>query len=233
LGRLEGIERLGGIDVDEAVFGHVLRALGPDRAALEHSANGGAPTTAITQLRRACVDAKEALSWETSVAIPVWLRGEQREVLLPRAELEELVGPLLRPTVEALARVVASAGLRPDDLDAVLLVGGSSRIPMIARRVSAGLGRPVVVDAPPSTRSRWARRSTPTPVSQRCRPRLSHDRTPRCRHYSPVRADHPHRPGPRPGGRHRSRMLPRTALSCRSRHPAPEGRLTRPAGASS
>jgi len=149
LGRPEGIERLGGIDVDEAVFGHVLRALGPDRAALEHCANGGAPTTAITQLRRACVDAKEALSWETSVAIPVWLRGEQREVLLPRAELEELVGPLLRSTVEALARVVASAGLRPDDLDAVLLVGGSSRIPMIARQVSAGLGRPVVVDAHP------------------------------------------------------------------------------------
>ena len=149
LGRPEGIERLGGIDVDEAVFGHVLRALGPDRAALDHSANGETPTTAITQLRRACVDAKEALSWETSVAIPVWVRGEQREVLLQRAELEELVGPLLRPTIEALARVVASAGLRPDDLDAVLLVGGSSRIPLIARQVSAGLGRPVVVDAHP------------------------------------------------------------------------------------
>jgi len=149
LGRPEGIERLGGIDVDEAVFGHVLRALGPDRAALDHSANGDTPTTAITQLRRACVDAKEALSWETSVAIPVWVRGEQREVLLQRAELEELVGPLLRPTIEALARVVASAGLRPDDLDAVLLVGGSSRIPLIARQVSAGLGRPVVVDAHP------------------------------------------------------------------------------------
>jgi molecular chaperone DnaK len=149
LGRPEGIERLGGIDVDEAVFGHVLRALGPDRAALDLSANGGTPTTAITQLRRACVDAKEALSWETSVAIPVWVRGEQREVLLQRAELEELVGPLLRPTIEALARVVASAGLRPDDLDAVLLVGGSSRIPLIARQVSAGLGRLVVVDAHP------------------------------------------------------------------------------------
>lgn len=149
LGRPEGIERLGGIDVDEAVFGHVLRALGPDRAALDHSANGETPTTAIAQLRRACVDAKEALSWETSVAIPVWVRGEQRDVLLQRAELEELVGPLLRPTVEALARVVASAGLRPQDLDAVLLVGGSSRIPLIARQVSAGLGRPVVVDAHP------------------------------------------------------------------------------------
>ena len=149
LGRPEGIERLGGVDVDEAVVGHVLRALGADRAALDRGAVDGAATTAIAQLRRACVEAKEALSWETAVAIPVWLRGEQREVLLQRTELEELVGPLLRPTVEALARVVASAGLRPDDLDAVLLVGGSSRIPLIARQVSAGLGRPVVVDAHP------------------------------------------------------------------------------------
>jgi molecular chaperone DnaK len=149
LGRPEGIERLGGVDVDEAVLGHVLRALGPDRAALDHGAGDAAVTPAIAQLRRACVDAKEALSWETSVAIPVWVRGEPREVRLQRAELEELVGPLLRPTIEALARVVASAGLRPDDLDAVLLVGGSSRIPMIARQVSAGLGRPIVVDAHP------------------------------------------------------------------------------------
>ena len=45
--------------------------------------------------------------------------------------------------------MVSSAGLRPDDLDAVLLVGGSSRIPLVARLVSAGLGRPIAVDAHP------------------------------------------------------------------------------------
>jgi actin-like ATPase involved in cell morphogenesis len=149
LGRAEGIERLGGIDVDEAVLGHVLRALGQDASVLDHGADDPALMTAFAQLRRACVEAKEALSSETSVAIPVWFRGVHREVLLQRAELEELVGPLLRPTVEALARVVASAGLQPGDLDAVLLVGGSSRIPMIARQVETGLGRPVVVDAHP------------------------------------------------------------------------------------
>ena len=73
----------------------------------------------------------------------------RHDVLLQRSELEELVGPLLRPTVDALARVVASAGLRAADVDAVLLVGGSSRIPMIAREVSAAFHRPVVVDAHP------------------------------------------------------------------------------------
>jgi molecular chaperone DnaK len=149
LGRAEGIERLGGIDVDEAVFGHVIRALGIEPAALAAAADDPAVMTAASQLRRACVEAKEALSSETSVTIPAWLAGVNHEVLLQRTELEDLVGPLLRSTVEALDRVVASAGLRPDDLHSVLLVGGSSRIPLISRLVSAGLGRPVAVDAHP------------------------------------------------------------------------------------
>jgi actin-like ATPase involved in cell morphogenesis len=149
LGRTEGIDRLGGIDVDEAVFRYVLRSVGEDAAELAHADDDPKLMTATAQLRRACVEAKEALSSETSVTIPVWLPGVQHEVLLQRAELEDLVGPLLRPTVEALARVVASAGLRPTDLDAVLLVGGSSRIPLISRLVSTELGRPIAVDAHP------------------------------------------------------------------------------------
>jgi len=149
VGRTEGIDRLGGIDVDEAVFGYALWALGIDRTDLDARADDPGMQTAIAQLRRACVEAKEALSSETSVTIPVWLPGIQHEVLLQRRELEELVGPLLQPTVDALARVVRSAGLQPGDLDAVLLVGGSSRLPLIGRQVSAGFGRPVVVDAHP------------------------------------------------------------------------------------
>jgi molecular chaperone DnaK len=48
-----------------------------------------------------------------------------------------------------LRRVVRSAGLEPPDLDAVLLVGGSSRVPLVAQLVSAELGRPIAVDADP------------------------------------------------------------------------------------
>ena len=156
LGRAEGIERLGGIDVDEAVLGHVLRTLGDDvlaRAGVTGAAGGVAADPAVTTgmalLRRACVDAKEALSSETSITIPVWLPGFHHEVLLRRTELEELVAPMLQPSVTALARVVVSAGLDPHQIDAVLLVGGASRMPLIARQVSAGLERPVVVDAHP------------------------------------------------------------------------------------
>ena len=48
-------------------------------------------------------------------------------------------------------RALGSAGLDAGGLDAVLLVGGSSRIPLIAQLVSAELGRPVAVDADPKT----------------------------------------------------------------------------------
>jgi len=146
-GRPEGVERLGGVDVDAAVIHHVLRALGPAAAALdpEHP-----PTrVGMARLRADCVAAKEALSSETSVTIPVTLPGITDEVLLRRTELEELVAPVLAPTVDALRRALASAGLGPGQPDAVLLVGGSSRMPLVAREVSVALGRPVAVDAHP------------------------------------------------------------------------------------
>jgi len=51
--------------------------------------------------------------------------------------------------VSALHRAIASAGVGADQLTAVLLVGGSSRIPLVAQMVSEQLGRPVAVDADP------------------------------------------------------------------------------------
>jgi outer membrane protein assembly factor BamB len=146
-GRPEGIERLGGVDVDAAVLGHVLRVTGIGAGAVDT----GDPATlvAMARLRRDCVEAKEALSSETSVSIPVPMPAVRDQVLLPRRELEELIGPLLAPTMGALARTVASAGLRPGQPDAVLLIGGASRTPLVAREVGMALGRPVAIDAHP------------------------------------------------------------------------------------
>ncbi|HET6950878.1 MAG TPA: Hsp70 family protein, partial [Acidimicrobiales bacterium] len=146
-GRPEGIERLGGIDVDAAVMGHVLRVLGPAADRLDPT--DAAITLAMAQLRRECVEAKEALSAETSVSIPVMLPSHRENVLLHRRELEDLIGPLLGPTTEALARAVASAELPAGRPGAVLLVGGASRMPLIAREVTTALGLPVAVDAHP------------------------------------------------------------------------------------
>jgi molecular chaperone DnaK len=147
LGSPEGIEHLGGIDIDEAVFEHVRQAV-PD-AFTDLDRDDGATVAAVARLRRDCVDAKEALSADTDVSIPVLLPRIHTEVRLTRAELESFIGPRLQDTVGALNRALRSAGVQPEEVTAVLLVGGSSRIPYITQLVSAALRRPVAVDAHP------------------------------------------------------------------------------------
>ena len=147
LGQPEGIERLGGIDVDAAVFGHVSRALGGKLAELDE--DDPVAIAAVARLKEECVQAKEALSSDTDVAIAVLLPNISTEVRLTRAELEAMVRPALRSTVEALKRAIRSAGVTPEQLHSVLLVGGSSRMPIVAQLVGAELGRPVAVDAHP------------------------------------------------------------------------------------
>jgi actin-like ATPase involved in cell morphogenesis len=143
----EGIERLGGIDFDEAVFRHVSVAVGGAIEALDET--DPAAQAAVTRLRQECVEAKEALSTDTDVSIPVLLPTLQTEVRLTRAEYEQMVRPALGDTMAALSRALRAAGVGPADVSAVLLVGGSSRTPLVAEMVTATLGRPVAVDAHP------------------------------------------------------------------------------------
>ncbi len=147
LGQPEGIERLGGIDFDEAVFAHVSRALG---GAIEDlDPDDSASMAALARLRADCVLAKEALSGDTEATIPVVLPNVTTEVRITRAEFESLIRPTLSDTIDAMHRAIGSAGVPAEDLHAVLLVGGSSRIPLVAQLVGAELGRPVAVDAHP------------------------------------------------------------------------------------
>jgi molecular chaperone DnaK len=147
VGRPDGIERLGGIDFDHAVFRHVLDALGLDPDTLDDVDPGTA--TGLAQLREECVDAKEALSSETDVSIPVMLPQRHTEVRLTRTELEAMIRPALDETLVALRRAIASADVAVRDVDRVLLVGGSSRIPLVGQMVTAALDRPIAVDARP------------------------------------------------------------------------------------
>jgi actin-like ATPase involved in cell morphogenesis len=146
-GQPEGIERLGGVDIDQAVFTHVINALGGSFGALDQA--DPAVIAAVGRLRRDCVDAKEALSADTDAAIPVNLPGLATEVRLTRTELEQMVRPALQESVVALHRALRSGGLGPEHVTAVLLVGGSSRIPLVSQLVASELGRPIAVDANP------------------------------------------------------------------------------------
>jgi len=147
LGQPEGLERLGGIDFDEALFRRALDVVTASGVAVD--ANDPATMAAIARLRDECRRAKEALSSDTDATIPIFLPGIQTEMRLTRAEFEDMIRPRIHETIAALGRATRSAGLEFGAIDRILLVGGSSRIPLVAEMVRDATGRPVAVDAHP------------------------------------------------------------------------------------
>jgi len=142
------VAQLGGADFDDAVFGQVLATV-PALACLD--ADDPATLAATAALRRACARAKEALSADTEVTIPVTAPGIDTSVRVHRAEFDDLIRPQLAETLSLLRHALNSAQLDPTDLDAVLLVGGSARIPLVAQLVSTELNQPVTIDTDPAT----------------------------------------------------------------------------------
>jgi actin-like ATPase involved in cell morphogenesis len=147
VGDPSGHERLGGIDFDDVVLGHVESALGDrlDGLAFDEPA----VAAAYAQLETECIRAKVALSSATDVSIPVLIPGVFTTVRLTRVEFEELIRERVDYSVEVFRHVLDIAGLAPSDLTTVLLVGGSSRIPLIAESLRASLQVTTSVDAHP------------------------------------------------------------------------------------
>ncbi len=136
-GRPEELE-VGGLDLDELVFDHVRAALGSAWDGLDPT--DPAVLAGLGTLRRECTLAKESLSADTDVEIPVVLPGIDTRVRLARPEFEEMARPVIEETAATLQHAIAGAPPA-----AVLLTGGSARIPLITQVVSARLGRPVTV----------------------------------------------------------------------------------------
>ncbi|GAB7049648.1 Hsp70 family protein [Catenuloplanes indicus] len=87
--------------------------------------------------------AKEMLSRAT--VAPIAVPGVERAVHLTREELEHVVTPLLRRGVHETAGVIRAAGVTPDRLAGLFLVGGSSRVPMVGRLLHSDLHIPPTV----------------------------------------------------------------------------------------
>src|SRR5205085_4859123 len=147
VGSPEGLAHLGGIDFDEAVFAYVRTQLTGTLERVDES--DPAVLAGLLRLRRECTAAKEALSADTETVIPVLLPSTQTTVPLTREAFERMILPRLGDTISALERAVVSAGVTMADLDRILLVGGSSRIPLVRRTVSEATRRPVATDADP------------------------------------------------------------------------------------
>jgi len=142
-----GDETIGGLNFDHALLRYVAAAAGIDLGALDDT--DPATAAGLAQFRESVVDAKEALSADTEATIPVLLPGLTRHVTLSRAQLETLIRPQILSTVQLFGQIVSRAGVEPQALHGVLLVGGSSRMPLVAQLLRTELGARVAVDAHP------------------------------------------------------------------------------------
>ncbi|MBX6388909.1 MAG: Hsp70 family protein [Frankia sp.] len=137
VGSPAGVNHAGGADLDSLLLDHILATAGQQAAGLDRS--DPATVAALGRLRAEIVTAKETLAADEEVAVPVTLPGYGGWVTLTRAELELLVTPAVEDTVRALQRVVRSVPASADQLSAVLLYGGVSRMPLVGRLVREAL----------------------------------------------------------------------------------------------
>jgi molecular chaperone DnaK len=147
VGQSQGIEHLGGIDFDEAVFRYVVRSLGD--VVNDIDPDDPVALAGYARLRRDCVDAKEALSDDVDTVVPVSLPGLHTSVRLTRSEFEALIGPALQDTLTATTQAMRSAETTPEQLSAIVLVGGSSRIPLVGQRLVSHFNTATALDTHP------------------------------------------------------------------------------------
>ena len=130
-----GDTHLGGDDIDRLLVEQVLADMaGPKEQ----------DAATIEAIRRAAIQAKWDLSEldEAEIRVepsPAAHAGYRRRIT--RAEFERTIHPLVDRTLEPCRQALADAGLEPRDIDEVVLVGGSTRIPLVRRLVEELFGR--------------------------------------------------------------------------------------------
>jgi len=133
-----GDSALGGDDFDRALADHLL-----------HEAGIAEPTLHQREAARvASRRAKEELSSVESTRVSVECCGLEGYELR-RETLDGLIAPLCERTIRACRRTLKDAGIRARELDGVVLVGGSTRVPQVRARVEQTFGRPPLTDIDP------------------------------------------------------------------------------------
>lgn len=142
-----GDTQLGGDDLDLALTELLLKKLGAAGEQVRRDPR------AMARLQDAAERAKIELSSRESTQLhDPYLAGEgagavHLDLVLAREELEQVAQPFVERTLRCLDDALKDAKLRARDLDRVILVGGASKMPLVAQMVAAHLGRPVQVDA--------------------------------------------------------------------------------------
>jgi molecular chaperone DnaK len=137
-----GNNRLGGDDFDRLLQLHLAEIFRK-----EHGVD--VPDDAATQARllRAAEQLKIDLSSHAFATVREAFLGSKGktalhlEVEVARTDFEKLIRPMLEETLEAIDRALGDANLKPDEINRVILVGGSTRIPLVQEMIESHLGQ--------------------------------------------------------------------------------------------
>jgi Fe-S protein assembly chaperone HscA len=122
-----GDTHLGGDDID-----NLLLAIALDEIYAEHGVDLRSHPSAVQALRKAAIEAKIKLSTESSATFNIELpNGDRYQREIPRAVFELLIEPVLARTTGPCKQAMTDAGVTPEEIDEVVLVGGSTRIPAV------------------------------------------------------------------------------------------------------
>jgi Fe-S protein assembly chaperone HscA len=126
-----GDTHLGGDDID-----NLLLAIALDEIHAEHGVDLRRHPGAVQAVRKAVIEAKIRLSTELEAHFDIELpNGDRYQREIPRAVFEILIEPVLERTVGPCKQALADAGVTPEQIDEVVLVGGSTRIPAVRQLV--------------------------------------------------------------------------------------------------
>jgi Fe-S protein assembly chaperone HscA len=126
-----GDTHLGGDDID-----NLLLAIALDEIHAEHGVDLRAHPGAVQALRKAAIDAKISLSTESAARFDIELpNGDRYQREIPREVFELLIEPVLNRTAGPCKQALTDAGITPEQIDEVVLVGGSTRIPAVRQLV--------------------------------------------------------------------------------------------------
>jgi molecular chaperone HscA len=136
-----GDSALGGDDMDRAVAGWLMQ-----QAGIEDDAGHGQ----LRHMLQVARSAKEALT--AAASTPVCIErddGTRWEGTLSRETLNELIAPLVEKSLLPCRRALRDAGVRAADIQTVVMVGGSTRVPLVRERVAAFFDAEPMVDIDP------------------------------------------------------------------------------------
>lgn len=136
-----GDSALGGDDFDRALAQWIMQQAG---------IAGDADHAQLKRLLNAACEAKESLSQEAETTVRVTLTdGGEWCGDLSREVFNELIDPLIKKTQMACRRALRDAGVTPEEVHEVVLVGGSTRVPRVRERVGELFGSQPLADIDP------------------------------------------------------------------------------------